>query len=116
MNTDASHDYLFHAVERMTLEQAYEAKRVSLKQILTEWGFYIATNALGTYLTLLCMLLSVVIIYDCAAEVGLITGIVNALANYPMLVVAIFIAAFCPFVFCVGNNVMKRTIVEFGEV
>ena len=116
MNTDVSHDYLFHAVERMTLEQAYETKRLSAKQILTQWGFYIATNALGTYLMLLCMALSVVIICDCAAEIGLIMGIVNAVMCYPLPILAVLVAAFCPFVYGVAQNVMKRTVIEFGEV
>lgn len=116
INTDMSHDDLFHAVERMTLEQAYEAKRMSMKQILKEWGFYIATNALGTYLTLLCMVLSVVIIYDCAVEVGLIMGIVSAIAQYPFLICLAFLATFCPFAYGIGNNIMKRTVIEFREV
>ena len=116
MNTDMSHDCLFKAVECMTLEQAYETKRLSAKQILTEWGFYITTNALGVYLMLLCMVMSVVIIYDCAAEAGIIVRIVNAFANYPLPIGAALIAAFCPFVYAMAKNVMKRTVIEFGEV
>lgn len=116
MNTDMSHDCLFKAVECMTLEQAYETKRLSAKQILTEWGFYITTNALGVYLMLLCMVMSVAIIYDCATDTGIIMGILNAFTQYPVPIWAILIAAFCPFVYAMAQNVMKRTVIEFGEV
>lgn len=116
MNTDMSHDCLFKAVECMTLERAYETKRLSAKQILTEWGLYIATNALGVYLMLLCMVMSVVIIYDCATDTNIIMGILNAFANYPLPIGAALITAFCPFVYAMAQNVMKRTVVEFGEV
>lgn len=108
---DMTAEEIHEHYEQMTLKEAYQTKRVSMRAILASWWLYILTNALCFLLCGVTIITACLILVDCFAATQITISIMEAIQKLPLLFAAIGVVALTGLSYAVTINTMRKELV-----
>lgn len=108
---DMTAEEIHEHYEQMTLREAYQRKKVSLKAILASFWLYILTNALCFLLCGVTIITASLILVDCFAVTQITISIMEIIQELPLLFAAIGVVALTGLSYAVTINTMRKELV-----
>lgn len=108
---DMTAEEIHEHYEQMTLREAYQRKKVSLKAILASFWLYILTNALCFLLCGVTIITASLILVDCFAATQITISIMEIIQDLPLLFAAIGVVALAGLSYAVTIKTMRKELV-----
>lgn len=114
---DMTAEEIYEHYEQMTLKEAYQKKKVSLKEIFASWWFYILTNALCFLACGATIIVAGFVLVDCLASTQITLSILDATRQWPLVFVGTGIVLLAVLMHFITTSMMRKEciLVEKGE-